>query len=67
MRKDHYILWKDENVDNVYIEENKTQVNIYNTKSVDQALEVFKRNKFKLITNGGGIEQTGKKLTDQAR
>ena len=76
MRKDNFILWKDENFDNSenqkYLQEIsiKTQVNVYNTKSVDEALKVIetkKRNKFKLITNGGGQEETGRKLIEGAR
>ena len=68
MRKDHFILWKDENFDNSenqkYLQEisMKTQVNVYNTKSVDEALKVIetkKRNKFK--------EETGRKLIEGAR
>lgn len=76
MRKDQFILWKDENAENTenrsYLTEIsiKTQVNIYNTKSVEEVLkeiETKKRNKFKLITNGGGSEKTGRKLIEKAR
>ncbi|KAK8839761.1 hypothetical protein M9Y10_031466 [Tritrichomonas musculus] len=75
MRKDHFILWKDENIENSentnYMKElqERMEVNVYFSKSVDEALEIIKRkkkNKIKLITNGG-INLTGKKLIEEAR
>ena len=75
MRKDYFILWKDENIENSentnYMKElqEKREVNVYFSKSVDEALEIIKRkkkNKIKLITNGG-YNLTGKKLIEEAR
>lgn len=74
-RTDHFILWKDENIDNnenkYYMEElsHKAEVNIYFKRNVEDALkliELKKRNKFKLITNAGK-NLSGKTLIEKAR
>ena len=74
-RTDHFILWKDENIEsneNKYYMEilsYKSEVNVYFMDNVDNAIELIelkKRNKFKLITNAG-IDLSGKKLINEAR
>ncbi|KAK8857555.1 hypothetical protein M9Y10_015960 [Tritrichomonas musculus] len=76
MRKDHYILWMDENLDNnensKYMKElsKNMEVNIYGVKSVDEALKIIKTKKYaaiKLITSAGGDKKTGKVLIEEAR
>lgn len=75
MRKEFYILWKDENIANSensrYLNElsKQMEINVYTKNNVDDALEIIqkkRKNKIKLITNGGqGL--TGKKLIEEAR
>ena len=74
-RKDYYILWKDENVQNGenadYMKQlsKKMEINIYAESNVSSALEIIRTKKFakiKLITNGGK-NLTGKTLIEQAR
>ena len=76
MRKDHYILWKDENINNEqnikFLNEisKDIDVNIYPKDNVDEALNLIQTKKFtpfKLITNGGGQNLTGKQLIEKAR
>ena len=76
MRTDHFILFKNENIENkenkMYFNDlsKKMQVNVYKAKSVDEALKIIvkkKRNMFKLITNGGGPQKTGETLIKEAR
>ena len=62
MRKDHWIIWKDEHIEN---NENsghmkdlskRMEINVYFKKSVDDALNLIKKKKrsmIKLIANGG--------------
>ena len=75
MRKDHYILWKDEKLDNSenagYMNDlsKNMEVNIYGKKSVAEALEVIRKKKYaavKLMTNAGE-NLTGKDLIIKAR
>lgn len=75
MKADHYILWKDENLEgsenSSYLKElsQRIEVNVYGKSSYEEAIEVIKlkkHNKVKLITNGGqGL--TGKKLIEKSR
>ena len=75
MRADHYVLWKDDNIDNfenkIYFKNvNETlQVNMYGRKSVEDSLDFIRskiKNRVKLITNGGK-DFVGKKLIEEAR
>lgn len=75
MNTNFYILWKDENIDNdenkEYMEElgKKIEVNVYFKKELNEAVDLIKlkkRNKIKLITNGGE-NLTGKKLIKESR
>lgn len=75
MRTDYFILWKDENIGNLentrYMKElsKKMQVNVYFKRTVNDALQLInlkKKNKIKLITNGGN-ELSGKRLIEEAR
>ena len=76
MRTDHFILWKNEDIESdknkKYFDElsKRLQVNLYRTKTVEESLKLIKkkkRNMFKLITSGGGIERTGETLIREAR
>ena len=76
MKRDHYILWKDENINNMYIEflkelSRKMEVNVYTKKNVNNALKIIQNKKYarvKLITSGGDDNNlSGKKLIEQAR
>lgn len=76
MRRDYCMIWKDEHIDNNensgYVKQlsDAIEVNIYFTKSVEEAsgiIERKKKNKIKLITNGGGPDKTGQKLIRAAR
>lgn len=75
MRKDHYILWKDENIENgensEYLKQlsKRMEVNVYSTKHLEEAVQIVGKKKYaalKLITNGG-TDLSGKKLIEQAR
>ena len=75
MRKDHYILWKDEKIDDnenlSYLEKisKQMEVNIYPKRSVEESLEIIrtkKHSKIKLITNAGQ-NLSGKKLIEESR
>ncbi|KAK8848010.1 hypothetical protein M9Y10_019062 [Tritrichomonas musculus] len=75
MRKDHFILWKDDNIDNSensnYFKDlsKKMEVNVYSKNSVNDALNLIrkkKKNMFKLITNAGK-DLNGKDLIIEAR
>lgn len=72
MRKDHYILWKDENIANKeksgYLKElsKNLEVNIYSMNNIEDALKIIRIKKhvmFKLITN----DTDGKKFIEEAR
>ncbi|KAK8841544.1 hypothetical protein M9Y10_027166 [Tritrichomonas musculus] len=75
MRKDFYILWKDENIANSeysrYLNElsKQMEINVYTKNNVYDALKIIqqkRKNKIKLITNGGpGL--TGRLLIEEAR
>ena len=76
MRKDYYILWKDENLDNnensEYMKDlsKNMEVNVYGKKSVEEAVDIIRKKKYaavKLITNAGGDQKTGRDLILQAR
>ena len=75
MRKDHYILWKDENINNqenvkLLKEMNKTmEVNLYSKDNADDALDIIRKKKYaavKLITNEGP-NLSGRDLIIKAR
>lgn len=75
MRKDHFILWKDDNIDNsensAYFNDlsRRMEVNVYKENSVIGALKLIrkkKKNMFKLITNAGK-DLNGKELINEAR
>lgn len=75
MRADHYVLWKDDNIDNIenrfYFKNanEKLQVNMYGRKKVKSALDLIRfkiKNRVKLITNGGK-KFSGKRLIEEAR
>ena len=76
VRKDHYILWKDENINSAqnqkYLKQwsENIDVNFYAKDSVENALNVINNKKFAsvlLVTNAGGEKQTGKTLIEKAR
>ena len=75
MRKDHFILWIDENLESTdktkLLKElqERMEVNVYFAQSMDEGLEIIqrkKKNKIKLITNSG-YDFSGKKLIEEAR
>lgn len=75
MRKDHCIIWKDENIENnensKYMKElsKKMEVNVYSKKTVQEALDIIRKKnrcKIKLITNGG-YDLSGKTLIKKSR
>lgn len=75
MRKEHFILWKDDDIRNSenaeYMKDlqKEMEVNVYGVDSVSKAVEIIqrkKRNKIKLMTNAGK-SLTGKKLIEEAR
>lgn len=74
MRREYFILWKDENINN---EENmshikfllKREVNIYSAENNDEAINIIQRknkNKMKIITNCGP-NLSGKQLIEYIR
>ncbi|KAK8898142.1 hypothetical protein M9Y10_000413 [Tritrichomonas musculus] len=76
MRRDYFFIWKDENLDSVENSDYKHELcksieaNAYFCYTVDEAVDLIKlkkRNKIKLITNGGGPEHTGQQLIQEAR
>lgn len=75
MRSDHYLLWKDEKIDNEYNQSyfrnvnRKIQVNMYVKKTVEEALSFIRlkiKNRVKLITNGSQ-DFTGREFIIEAR
>lgn len=74
MRRDHFILWKDDHIDNnentKYMKDIQKQgINIYGCKNNEEALNLIKikrKNKIKLITNCGH-ELHGKQLIEAIR
>lgn len=75
MRKDHCIIWKDENISNdenskYLIELSKnSEINVYTKNNVDSAIDLIRKKKYsalKLITNAGA-NKNGRDLILQAR
>ena len=77
MRRDYYILWKDESIndnneDYIFLNQIslKKEVNAYTKLNIRNALEIIRTKKYakiKLITNGGDQTSGGKPLIEKAR